>query len=136
MSLLARAREGGPDYIYSLLTGYAPAPSGLDIPAGRYYNPYLAGDLSASWHGDAEHVPPGGIIAMPAPLVANKVSFDDGTPSTLDQEAQDISAFLMWASDPKMEERKHTGLAVMIYLVLFSGLLYASYRRIWRNVAH
>jgi ubiquinol-cytochrome c reductase cytochrome c1 subunit len=135
MSLVVKAREGGPDYVYSLVTGYAPAPAGLNVPPGKFYNPYLMGDLSTSWKGSGQ-APVGGIIAMPPPLTAGKVTFDDGTPSTLDQEAQDIAAFLTWASDPKMDERKQTGLAVMIYLVVFSGLLYASYRRIWRKVAH
>jgi len=146
MSLLVRAREGGPDYIYSLITAdiapnattataYAPTPAGLEVAAGKYYNPWLLGDLSSTWHGQGEP-PPGGIISMPPPLTANKTTFDDGTPSTVDQQAQDVSAFLMWASDPHMEERKQTGLAVLVYLVLFAGLLYASYRRIWRNVAH
>lgn len=120
MSALVKAREGGPDYIYSILTGYTQAPSGVTVPAGKYYDPYMLG----------------GIIAMPPPLTAGKVTFDDGKPSTLDQEAQDISAFLTWASDPHMEQRKQMGMAVMAYLIIFSGLLYASYRRIWRKVSH
>jgi len=136
MSLLAAAREGGPDYIYSVVTGYAPTPAGVvGGPPGKYYDPYFPGDLSSYWKGKGD-VPVGGFISMPAPLIAGKVTFDDGTPSTLDQQAQDVAAFLNWASDPKMEERKKTGLAVMVYLILFSGLLYASYRRIWRGVAH
>jgi ubiquinol-cytochrome c reductase cytochrome c1 subunit len=143
MSTLVKAREGGPNYVYSIVTGFysinhggAEAPAGLTVPPGKYYNPYMAGDLSSYWKGDPKHVPPGGFIAMPPPLQDGRVTFDDGAPSTLDHEAQDVAAFLTWASDPKMEERKQTGLAVITYLVLFSGLLYASYRRIWRNVAH
>ncbi|MBV9994921.1 MAG: cytochrome c1 [Caulobacteraceae bacterium] len=135
MSLLVKAREGGPDYVYSLVTGYAPAPQGLVVPPGKYYNPYMLSDLASSWKGTGP-APVGGIIAMPPPLTAGKVSFDDGAPSTLDQEAKDVAAFLTWASDPKMDQRKQTGLAVLVYLAIFSGLLYASYRRIWRNVAH
>jgi ubiquinol-cytochrome c reductase cytochrome c1 subunit len=73
---------------------------------------------------------------MPPPLTDCKVTFDDGTPCTKEQEAKDVAAFLMWASDPKMDERKQMGLAVLIYLGLFSGLLYLSYRQIWRGVAH
>ena len=147
MSLLAKAREGGPDYIYSLVTAYipagsktvtayAPTPACLDLPAGRYYNPYLMGDLSTSLKPKCNDVPVGGIIAMPPPLADGKVTFDDGKPSTIDQEAQDVAAFLQWASDPKLEERKQLGLAVMIYLGVFSGVLYVSYRHIWRNVSH
>ena len=137
MSLVEKAREGGADYIYSLVTGYAAAPPCLDVPAGKFYNPYFPGDLSSSLKkGCNAEAPVGGIIAMTPPLTANKVTFDDGTPATLDQEAKDVAAFLTWASDPKMDERKQTGLAVMVYLALFSGLLYLSYRRIWRGVAH
>ncbi len=136
MSLLAKAREGGAAYIYSIVTGYVPPPAGLTVPAGKFYNPYIQGDLSSYWKGDPNKVPVGGFIAMPPPLSDNKVSFDDKTPSTLNNEAKDVAAFLMWAADPKMEERKQTGLAVMIFLVLFAGLLYASYRTLWRNIDH
>jgi len=73
---------------------------------------------------------------MPPQLAPDKVTFDDGTPSTIDQQAKDVAAFLAWAAEPKMEERKAFGFGAMIYLVIFAGLLYASYRRIWRNVAH
>jgi len=135
MSLLARAREGGADYIKAIVTGYREPPAGLEAPAGKYYNPYLSGDLSSFWHGKGS-APEGGFIAMPPPLKAGQVTFDDGTKSTLDQEATDVAAFLAWASDPKLEERHQDGLAVMIFLLVFTGLLYASYRLVWRNVAH
>ena len=135
LSVIAKAREGGPAYIYSLLTGYTPPPAGLTVPAGKYYNPYFPGDLSSFWHGQGP-VPKGGFISMPPPLGPNKVTFDDGTPSTVAQEAKDVAAFLAWAAEPKMEERKQFGLGAMIYLLILTGLLYASYRRIWRNVAH
>jgi ubiquinol-cytochrome c reductase cytochrome c1 subunit len=81
-------------------------------------------------------VPVGGFIAMAPQLEPDKVTFDDGTKSTVEQQAHDVATFLAWASEPKMEERKSFGLAAMIYLLIFAGLLYASYRRIWRNVAH
>ena len=73
---------------------------------------------------------------MPPPLAPGKVTFDDGKPSTVDQQARDVVAFLSWAAEPKMEERKQFGLGAMIYLLIFSGLLYASYKKIWKNVAH
>jgi len=137
MSLLAKAREGGAAYIYSIVTGdTANAPHGLILPVGRYYDPYIAGDLGSIWKGDPAKLPEGGVIAMPPPLTPGKVSFDDGTRSTLNQEAKDVAAFLQWASDPKMEARKEGGLAVLIFLLLFSGILYASYRRVWRDVGH
>jgi ubiquinol-cytochrome c reductase cytochrome c1 subunit len=136
LSLIVKGREGGAAYIYSLLTGYRAAPAGLAVPAGKFYNPWYPGDLGGSWSGPAGRVPKGGLIAMPPPLAPGKVTFDDGKPSTVDQQAKDVVAFLAWASEPKMEERKQFGLGAMIYLLIFSILLWFSYRRIWRNVAH
>lgn len=136
MSLLAKARSGGPDYIYSILIGYVEPPAGLKVGPGQHYNPYMPGDLTAYWSGSHESVPAGGFIAMAQPLKDGQVTFDDGTKSTLDQQAKDVSAFLMWAAEPKLEERKQTGFAVIIYLLLLSGLLYASYKRVWRNESH
>ena len=137
MSLLAKAREGGPAYIYSIVMGDdANIPAGLVVPPGKHYDPYIAGDLTAYWKGDPNKVPRGGVIAMPPPLSPGKVQFDDGTASSMDQEARDVAAFLEWAADPKMEERKQVGAAAMIFLVLFSGLLWFSYRGVWRDVEH
>ncbi len=136
LSVIAKAREGGPAYIYSILTGYPTPPKGLTVPAGKYYNPYMPGDLASYWSGPKDQVPKGGFIAMPLQLTPDRVTFDDGTKSTAEQQAHDVSTFLAWAAEPKAEERKETGLAVMAYLILFAGLMYASYRRIWRNVAH
>ena len=137
MSLLAKAREGGPAYIYSIVTGDGIAtPRGLTIPPGKYYDPYMAGDLSSNWAGNPNQVPHGGLIAMPPPLTPGRVTYDDGMKASVNQEAYDVAAFLQWAADPKMEQRKQTGLAVLIFLLLFSGLLYGSYRAIWREVGH
>ena len=136
LSVMAKARHAGPQYIYSLLTGYKTPPAGLKVGAGQHYNPYMAGDVTAAWSGPHDKVPPGGFIAMAPPLAAGQVTFDDGTKSTLEQQAKDVAAFIAWASEPKMEERKAFGMAAMIYLFIFAGLLYASYRKIWKNVAH
>ena len=136
LSVMAKARHHGPQYIYSLLTGYKNPPAGLKVGVGQHYNPYMAGDVAASWSGPKDKVPPGGFIAMAPPLAAGQVTFDDGTKSTLEQQAKDVAAFIAWASEPKMEERKAFGMAAMIYLFIFAGLLYASYRKIWKNVAH
>jgi ubiquinol-cytochrome c reductase cytochrome c1 subunit len=136
MSLLAAAREGGPHYIYSIVTGDGTTPPpGLTVPDGKYYDPWMPGDLSSYWKGKGP-APKGGFIAMPPPRVDNRVSFDDGTKATLNEEAWDVAAFLQWASDPKMDERKELGVEVLIFLLVFTGLLYASYRAIWRNVGH
>jgi ubiquinol-cytochrome c reductase cytochrome c1 subunit len=136
LSVIAKGREGGPAYIASLLNGYRPAPKGLTVPAGKYYNPFMPGDLSSYWTGPKDKVPSGGFIAMPFQLTPNRVTYDDGVKATTPQMAEDVSAFLMWAAEPKMEERKKTGFAVIIYLLLFAGVVYASYRRIWRHVGH
>jgi ubiquinol-cytochrome c reductase cytochrome c1 subunit len=137
MSLLAAAREGGPRYIYSVVTGDGTdPPPGLTIPDGKYYDPWMSGDVSSYFKGDPHKVPVGGFIAMPPPLIDDRVQFDDGTKATVKQEAADVAAFLEWASDPHMEERKQLGVSVMLFLLLLSGVLYASYRQIWRNVGH
>ena len=73
---------------------------------------------------------------MPLQLTPNRVTFDDGVAATPDQEAKDVVAFLAWASEPHQEERKKMGFAVMLYLLLFTGVLYASYRTVWRKIDH
>jgi ubiquinol-cytochrome c reductase cytochrome c1 subunit len=132
LSLIIKAREGGPRYVYSILTGYKDPPPGLTVPDGKYYNPYMPGDMTSNWHGTGP-VPVGGVIAMPLQLTDDRVTFDDGTKATASQEAQDVVAFLTWASEPHADERKKLGLSVMIYLLVFTGLLYASYRSIWKD---
>ena len=136
LSVITRAREGGASYVYSLLQGYGPVPKGLTITPGKYYNPYYAGDLTSSWSGPKDRVPLGGVIAMPFQLTPNRVTFDDGTKATTEQEARDVSAFLAWAAEPKQTERKEAGVAVLLYLVLFAVVLWFSYKQIWRNVSH
>ena len=136
LSVMAKARHDGANYIYSLLSGYRAAPAGLQIREGQHYNPFMAGDLTPFWTGDHDHVPEGGFIAMPPPLKDGLVTYDDGAPQTVDQYAKDVAAFIAWASEPKMVERKQTGFGVMIFLLIFAGLTYASYRRIWKGVAH
>ena len=136
LSVIVKAREGGAPYVYSILTGYHEPPAGMSVPPGKYYNPYMPGDMSSTWSGAKDKIPVGGFIAMPPPLAPGKVTFDDGKPSTVDQQAKDVVAFLAWASEPKMEERKQFGLGAMIYLLIFSILLWFSYRKIWKNVSH
>jgi ubiquinol-cytochrome c reductase cytochrome c1 subunit len=136
LSVIVKAREEGSQYVYSILTGFKDPPAGLKVDPGKHYNPYFPGDLAAFWSGDHNHVPPGGEIGMAPPLAPGKVTFDDGSPSTVEQQAKDVVAFLTWAAEPKAQERKAFGLAAMIYLFVFAILLYFSYRRIWRNIAH
>jgi len=136
LSVMAKARHGGADYIYSLLSGYRTPPAGLQIRPGQHYNPYMQGDLTPFWTGDPDHVPEGGFIAMPPPLQNGQVTYDDGSPQTVDQYAKDVAAFIAWASDPKQVQRKQSGVGTLIFLLLFAGLTYMSYRRIWKGVAH
>lgn len=124
LSLIAKAREGGPAYIYSLLTGYQDQPAEMvrefpaaKTPDGLYYNPYFA-NLS---------------LAMPPPLSSDgQVSYGEGAPpATVDQMAKDVSAFLLWAAEPKLENRRRTGIAVVIFLLFATVLGYLSYQNIW-----
>jgi len=136
LSVMAKARHDGANYIYSLLSGYVDAPAGLQINPGQYYNPYMAGDMTPFWTGDPEKVPYGGFIAMPPPLMDGQITYDDDAPETVDQYAKDVAAFIAWASEPHAVERKQAGIGVLVFLFLFLGLTYASYRRIWKGVAH
>lgn len=125
MSLLAKAREGGSHYIYSIVTGYQDPPANLPKdnlpPPGLHYNPYFA-NLN---------------IAMPPPLVSDgQVTYDDGTKATKDQMARDVAAFLMWAAEPKLENRHRTGVAVMIFLIIATSLAYMAYRNVWLGEKH
>ncbi len=135
LSVITLARDGGPRYVYSLLTGYVAPPAGLTVPPGKYYNPYMPGDLGAFWHGSGPP-PKGGFIAMPFQLTPDRVTFDDGVKGTTDQEAKDVVAYLAWASDPHQTERKQMGFSVIIYLLILAGIVYASYRRVWRRIEH
>ena len=71
---------------------------------------------------------------MPQPLFPGAVTFDDGSPATLEQYSQDIAAFLMWAAEPRLDQRKRVGFQVMIYLIVLAGLLYLTKRKVWRGV--
>jgi ubiquinol-cytochrome c reductase cytochrome c1 subunit len=114
--------EAGPDYIHSLLTGYdEQPPAGMHVPEGTHYNPYFIAGKS---------------LAMAKPLSDDQVTYDDGSPQTVDQYARDVSAFLMWAAEPHLEDRKKTGFRVIIFLILFAGLVYIAKRSVWANVKH
>jgi ubiquinol-cytochrome c reductase cytochrome b/c1 subunit len=118
LSMVVKAREGGAHYVYSILTGFhGTPPAGFTVTAGKYYNPYFEG-----WN-----------ISMPPPLTDKGVTYSDGTPATIDQEAHDVATFLAWASDPKMEERKRMGFSVIIFLLVLSGILFAAYKKVWKD---
>jgi ubiquinol-cytochrome c reductase cytochrome c1 subunit len=114
--------SNGPDYIHALLTGYdEQPPAGMEVAEGTHYNPYFIAGKS---------------LAMAKPLSDGQVTYEDGSPETVEQYSRDIATFLMWAAEPHLEARKQTGFAVMIFLVLFAGLVYATKRKVWANVAH
>ncbi len=114
---------GGPQYVYSVLTGYeqAPAEAAKDAPEGKHYNPYF---VNGHW------------ISMAPPLADGQVTFDDGALNTADDMARDVSAFLAWAAEPKMEERKSMGFATIIYLAILAVLLYFVKQKVWAKVEH
>lgn len=127
-------QEQGPDYIYALLTSYPeenPACLGEDFSG--YYNPKFLGGSVTAEECAHEHLT-GGPIGMAPPLSEEIVEYTDGTPMTVDQYARDVSAFMMWAAEPHLEERKKIGFRVMIFLIFFAGLLYFTKKKIWSNV--
>lgn len=137
LSVIVKARHGGAGYVYSLLTGFHEPPAGLNVNPGQHYNTYFAGDTAAQWSGDPRHKPPGGFLAMAPPLRQDgQVTYDDGTSATIDQMAQDVAAFLAWASEPKQIARKQMGVSVIAYLAILALLSFVSYRRVWRKVEH
>jgi cytochrome c1 len=113
-------QEQGADYVYALLTGYQEPPQDMTMLSGMNYNAVF----------------PGHQIAMPPPLVEGIVDYEDGTPATVENYARDVTAFMMWAAEPKLEERKRMGLKVLVYLSILMLLLYLSKRALWRNVEH
>lgn len=116
--------ENGPDYIYSLLTGYpedGAVPEGVHVTEGTHYNPYFMSGAS---------------LAMAAPLSEGLVSYDDGTEATVDQMAHDVTAFMMWAAEPKLEERKSLGFKVIIFLLIFAVFLYLTKKQIYAKLEH
>lgn len=117
LSLIAKARVGGADFLYSLLIGYEEPPEGTELPEGMSYNVYF----------------PGSQIAMPSPLDDDSVEYIDGTKATLDQEARDVAAFLMWAAEPKLEERHRIGLKTLLFLIVLTALFYFTKRQVWRD---
>jgi ubiquinol-cytochrome c reductase cytochrome c1 subunit len=124
LSVIIKARPNGPDYVHGLLTGYVPYDKltpeqikAFDVKKDDNFNKYF----------------PGHKIAMAPPLADDKVTYNDGTKATLDQEASDVVEFLAWASEPHMEDRKRTGVRVILFLLAAAGLLYAVKRQVWSN---
>lgn len=118
LSLIVKARAGGADYVAAILTGYRDAPKDFKLADGKYYNIYF----------------PGNQISMPQMLHDGTVTYTDGTKATAAQEAHDVASFLTWVAEPKMEDRKRMGVKVVLFLIVFSGIMYGVKRRVWADV--
>jgi cytochrome c1 len=116
--IFTQFQEQGVDYLTALLRGYEEPPQGFTLPPGTQYNRYF----------------PGHAISMPPPLNNGQIEYTDGTPGTVEQYAKDVSAFLAWTAEPHMEARKRIGFQVMIFLLVFAGLLYFAKKKVWRGV--
>jgi cytochrome c1 len=116
--IFTQYQEQGVDYLAALLKGYADPPPGFKLQQGTHYNKYF----------------PNNAIGMPPPLQDNQVTYDDGSPQTLDQYSKDVAAFLMWTAEPHLEARKRIGSQVMVVLIIFAGLLYFTKKRVWSAV--
>uniref|UniRef100_A0A1I7UC14 Cytochrome c domain-containing protein n=1 Tax=Caenorhabditis tropicalis TaxID=1561998 RepID=A0A1I7UC14_9PELO len=115
LSLMALARHGGDDYVFSLLTGYLEAPAGVKVDDGKAYNPYF----------------PGGIISMPQQLFDEGIEYKDGTPATMSQQAKDVSAFMHWAAEPFHDTRKKWALKIAALIPFVAVVLIYGKRNIW-----
>lgn len=121
LSLIVKARHDGQNYLYSLLTGYdKPIPAGHEVPEGLSFNPYFH---SAN-------------IAMARPLQDDQISYADGTTASTDQMSKDVTAFLRWAAEPELEQRRQTGVATLLFLSILSVLAFLTYRKVWANIPH
>lgn len=121
LSVITKAREGGADYVFALMIGYADEPpkgSGIKLAEGMFYNRHF----------------PGHQIAMSPPLSEDAVEYSDGTKATVENMAADVSAFLTWAAEPELNERKRLGVKVMLFLLFLTALLFAVKRKVWSDL--
>ena len=116
--IFTQFQEQGPDYIVALLMGYENPPADVKLTPPLQYNKYF----------------PGHALAMPPPLTDDRVEYTDGTPQKIEQYAKDVAAFLMWAAEPHLEQRKRIGMQVMVFLVIFALLLYFTKKKVWADV--
>ena len=142
LTLMTKARIGGPDHLNSILISYQDAPppeknacrtevktkgpdgaekisySAPEIADGQYYNPAF----------------PGCVISMAPPLSEDAVEYADGTKATVAQMSADVTTFLAWTAEPELEDRKRMGVKVVLFLLVLTGLFYALKRKIWSDV--
>ncbi|AWK85425.1 cytochrome c1 [Azospirillum thermophilum] len=118
LSLMAKARVGGEDYVYAFLTGFEEPPAGVNLMPGMNYNKYF----------------PGHQVGMPNILQPDGVSYADGTKATVEQQAKDVATFLTFAAEPHMDARKQMGVKVILFLIVLAGLMYATKRKLWSTL--
>jgi len=123
LSLITKARANGADYLHALLTGYKEPPEYFikkngPLLEGQHYNKYMAGN----------------VIAMAQPLSDAMISYEDGSPETVEQYSKDVTNFLAWAAEPEMERRKRAGVQVLLFLLVFAGIMYGIKKKIWADV--
>ncbi len=118
MSVLAKARGDGVDYIYSLLQGYEDPPADMILDDGVYYNKYMYGNK----------------IKMSNQLSDGLVEYSDGTKATVEQMSKDVTTFLMWSAEPHLESRHQMGFKAIVYLIILTILVYFSMKKIWSRI--
>lgn len=118
LSLIAKARKGGEDYIYAFLTGFEEPPEGVNLMPGMNYNKVF----------------PGHQVGMPNILQPDGVTYADGTKATVEQEAKDVSTFLTFVAEPHLDARKQMGVKVILFLIVLAGLMYATKRKLWSGL--
>lgn len=156
LSLMTKARKGYENYTYGILTGYANEKETAIVEAAAEDETFTDEELkkiAGTFHLDKSHLDkvkevalrigngenfnkyfPGNFFAMPQPLSNEQVEYADNTPATVAQMSKDVTVFLSWAAEPRMEERKSTGSRVLLYLILLTAMLYALKRRIWARI--
>jgi ubiquinol-cytochrome c reductase cytochrome c1 subunit len=119
LSLITKAREGGPDYVYAILNGFKDPPTGFKVNEGMYYNQYFTGHQ----------------IKMPPPLTqTDQLKYADGTQATVPQTSHDVVSFLSWAAEPNLNDRHRIGFKVILFLIIATGVFYAAKRKIWSRI--
>ena len=118
LSVIAKARKNGADYLYHLLLGYTDPPVNFEVSEGMYYNKWVDGNQ----------------IAMAPPLDEGYVDYDDGTNNTLPQLAEDVVTFLKWSAEPELEDRKSLGIKVILFFIVLGFIVFLAKRRLWKDI--
>tara|TARA_Y100000590_G_scaffold241037_1_gene271042 strand:- start:589 stop:1347 length:759 start_codon:yes stop_codon:yes gene_type:complete len=118
LSVIVKARKGGADFLYNLLIGYVEPPNGVEIGEGMYFNKWIDGNQ----------------IAMPNPIYDESVDYDDGTSNSAEQIAKDVTAFLKWAAEPELEDRKRLGIKVILFFIIFGISVLLLKNSLWKDI--